>query len=406
MSFELINKNIFKSIDEPFYEFPNEKPNNNLQFIISGQGTVKFKIDYDKNKKIDINIEIYEMKENGKKENIFYFILKDKHLEIKQDNKSIITTIYDNKHDKDSNIMFWFSCDKNNKCLKFGEGEALNMWTLLKTNVTTDLKNIKYFNININNNKFILNNDKSNIFISSLPIVTDMPPLVIKDDVINMEDIEDGNITVISNLPSECQKTYGIVAGVNIKLKPDFINAIRNSLNKSDGVLWKKIMEKTKKEHKTDYKETYIRVTLGNNMGFSPGIPFVLEIWPKDHYSPIHEHANSYAIIKVLHGKITVKLFPDLNKDYESWYKKALLKENQVCWMMPGQYQIHQLINESYDFCATLQCYRFSDNDMVHKETFSFINENGSKEEFVPESDFTYKELKEELKKEWPHSDI
>jgi hypothetical protein len=402
MTFQIINKDIF-NLSKTFYGLPSEEQDDKSHFVINGQGTVKFKVNYDEKKKLDIKIEIYAIKEDGQKENEFYFILKDENLEIKKGNESIAATKYINKHDENSNIMFWFSCDKNNKCLKFGEGETLDMWTLLKVNVETDLNNIKYFDININNTNFIVN-DKSDIDISSLPIVTDMPPLVIKDDVIDMEDIEGGNVTVISNLPSECQKTYGVVAGVNIKLKPDFINAIRNSLNKPDGVLRKKIIEKAK--DKKDCKETYVRVTLGNNMGFSPGIPFVLEIWPKDHYSPIHEHANSYAIIKVLHGKITVNLYPDLNKDYESWYKKAYMTENQVCWMTPGQYQIHQLINESYDFCATLQCYRFSDNDIIHKETFSFIDDDGTKEEFVPESDFTYKELKEELKKEWPNSDL
>lgn len=35
------------------------------------------------------------------------------------------------------------------------------------------------------------------------------------------------------------------------------------------------------------------------------GIPFVLEIWPAGHNSPIHNHGNAYGIVRVLHGDIT-----------------------------------------------------------------------------------------------------
>ena len=65
---------------------------------------------------------------------------------------------------------------------------------------------------------------------------------------------------------------------------------------------------------KPNIKETYLRITLGQNSGESPGIPYVLEIWPSEHYSPIHSHAATDAIIRVLHGEINVKLFPFLSK--------------------------------------------------------------------------------------------
>ncbi len=35
------------------------------------------------------------------------------------------------------------------------------------------------------------------------------------------------------------------------------------------------------------------------------GIPFVLEIWPAGHSSPIHNHGNAYGIVRMLHGDIT-----------------------------------------------------------------------------------------------------
>jgi hypothetical protein len=41
-----------------------------------------------------------------------------------------------------------------------------------------------------------------------------------------------------------------------------------------------------------DPHETYLRITLGHSLGKSPGIPYVLEIWPTSNYSPIHNHGN------------------------------------------------------------------------------------------------------------------
>jgi hypothetical protein len=48
-----------------------------------------------------------------------------------------------------------------------------------------------------------------------------------------------------------------------------------------------------------DFLGTYLRITLGYNLGDSPGIPYVLEIWPAGHYSPIHDHGDANAVIKV-----------------------------------------------------------------------------------------------------------
>jgi hypothetical protein len=50
--------------------------------------------------------------------------------------------------------------------------------------------------------------------------------------------------------------------------------------------------------------------------GNSPGVPFVIEIWPSKHKLPIHDHGKAYTIIKVLHGKINVSYFTKLNKKF------------------------------------------------------------------------------------------
>lgn len=44
---------------------------------------------------------------------------------------------------------------------------------------------------------------------------------------------------------------------------------------------------------------TYLRITLGQSLGNSPGQPYVVEIWPPGHYSSIHDHGDACAVIKV-----------------------------------------------------------------------------------------------------------
>ena len=52
-------------------------------------------------------------------------------------------------------------------------------------------------------------------------------------------------------------------------------------------------------------KQSYLRVSLGVPSGCSPGIPYVLEIWPSGHFSPVHNHGNAFGIVRILHGSIT-----------------------------------------------------------------------------------------------------
>ena len=51
--------------------------------------------------------------------------------------------------------------------------------------------------------------------------------------------------------------------------------------------------------------QCYIRISVGHAHGTSPGDPLVMEIWPPGHSSPIHSHANTFGVVRVLHGTIT-----------------------------------------------------------------------------------------------------
>ncbi len=89
------------------------------------------------------------------------------------------------------------------------------------------------------------------------------------------------------------------------------IEAIDFSLE-NENCLLKKILNS--KKSFPGVKTSYIRSTFENKFGNSPGHPFVLEIWPKGHSSPIHNHGDTTAIIKVLHGEIYSEFFNPLAK--------------------------------------------------------------------------------------------
>ena len=113
---------------------------------------------------------------------------------------------------------------------------------------------------------------------------------------------------------------------------PRLSDAINYSISTEGKILNEKLKEKGK-----DHGMSYLRVTLGPNRGSSPGVPYVLEIWPANSESPIHNHGNAYAVIKVLHGAIKVTIY---NKTWNSEDKQQELtsftaKQEDVTWISP-----------------------------------------------------------------------
>ncbi|RGB41282.1 RmlC-like cupin domain-containing protein, partial [Rhizophagus diaphanus] len=238
-----------------------------------------------------------------------------------------------------------------------------------------------------------------------LPVTVDLPPIIIKREDMTLEKLELGEVTVIDNLPKECQKLYWNIAGNNVSLNtpdfPDFADAIEHSIRDNNGICYKKLEEKAKVEGK-DLKETYLRVTLGQDQGNSPGVPFVLEIWPSGHYSPIHKHADCFAVIKVLYNEVVALYFAGLEPEEQKWYKRADLKQGEITWISNEFYQTHQLWNPTSKMCATIQCYQYGDNNEEHYENFDYIDSQGIKiKQFKPKSDWTFAKFKNLIKEEW-----
>jgi len=103
----------------------------------------------------------------------------------------------------------------------------------------------------------------------------------------------------LENLPEEL---YGV------KFE-ELGEAIENSVKK--GML-KSILERKEKGIE-DKNLSYIRIAFGNKDLNSPGNPFVIEIWPANHYSPIHNHSDTHSMIKVWRGELFMSLYPILS---------------------------------------------------------------------------------------------
>ena len=392
------------------------KVKNNIQFTISGQGCIIYNF-------ADAPIA------NG-----YSIVLtsKDKvnKLEIKFTKNNIILNVNDKLLTEqevtgiltDKGAYYWLSLDTQNLCLRFGIGEAryetqefyFMFDKSLKIDVLSTLSNIE----------FSLANYKSlNLLRDS---IVGSVPLKVKDtNNLTLYDIAANTALPKANLTAVCQKLYSNISGKNFALNtpdfPDFTEAIEYSISTPGCWAHNKLQEKSNEFGVPNPREVYLRITLGKNGGESPGIPYVMEIWPANCYSPIHNHANANAIIRVLHGQIKVFLYPFLseikkinndpllainpddtygNKSFAS----KVFSEGDITWISAVQNQTHQLYNSNIGgpTCITIQCYMYDESDRNHYAFFDYKVEDSNKiDNFDPDSDMDFLLFKEIIKKEW-----
>lgn len=216
------------------------------------------------------------------------------------------------------------------------------------------------------------------------------PALVVRA---NLHDLNRGFI-VPANLPNEGQALYNTIKDVNIE--PEVIDAINYSLDNEGCELYNKLNSKSTFSKKNT-KSSYIRVSLNSKLFSSPGLPFVLEIWPKGHSSPIHNHGDSVAVIKVLKGSLLSKFYNPLPN--MSYYEPELIREDYLhetnfTWMTPDFYQTHLLLNYRDDSATiTFQSYSHLEDSDDSDEKFNYIvPESPELKYFYPKSDYLYDE--------------
>ena len=237
------------------------------------------------------------------------------------------------------------------------------------------------------------------------PFVRNIPPLVLDSSRVTLDHLDSGNFCFSSSLPDACKELYENVKGCelchtdNIKdsdlpdCKASFADAIRNSIKTESCSLYKKLIKKSE-IFGSDPQTTYLRITLGQDFGNSPGIPYVLEIWPSKHRSPIHNHGNAEAAIKVLFGSIRVQIFNKETSDANTRPVKEFdAHVGDVTWISRDWYQTHRLVNTSDDFCATIQCYKYPENECTHWPYFDYVSDKSTIKHFLPDSDFGFQEM-------------
>lgn len=310
-----------------------------------------------------------------------------------------------------SGSYYWFSLDSQNQVLYAGVGEPRieTICYSYQFDVSDKLSEV--------NKMFLEGLVSISLPLSILPLkllknpVTTQIPLIVKGtNELTMNDVASNKYLPNSSLSMAGQTLYNCVAGEKFVLDspdfPDFSKAIEHSINTPG--LWcnTRLKQKATEFGKNPQPlETYLRITLGQNNGDSPGIPYVMEIWPIGHYSPVHNHGGANAIIRVLHGNINVSLFPYLCDDSEGIEPFATkeFKTNDITWISTTLNQVHQLKNLATNntACITIQCYLYDNYDKIHYDYFDYIGDKNAKNQYEPDSDMDFLEFKKLMQKEW-----
>jgi len=379
---------------------------------------------------IALNIEDFSLDVEGKREPA-QFVIKEKG----KDLRVLIATKDEKAACQPANyVSYWFSYDRDAMVLKYGKGYPMTETTLLMYDFLAEAKNEnEKADIRKTYEPFFNAMHKKQVIVYGLPPITgggslvnilplfqfrpnpfvsNYPALVKDSSTVTLFDLDRGQYMLSSSLPSACQELYGNIKNLTLEYPENPImklsDAIRYSIVTPDKLLYKKLQEK-KCEFGKDSKleETYLRITLGPNQRTGPGIPYVLEIWPSGHYSPVHDHGNSCAVIKVLFGRITISVF---NQQTEppapepEFIRKFDAKEGDITWISPGWFQTHQLKSNTDDFCATIQCYRYANDDMIHWPGFDYPSQDRHDhhlEVFYPNSDFTFIYMRSQVLQEY-----
>ena len=303
---------------------------------------------------------------------------------------------------------YWFSLDSQNQRLYAGVGEARKETAIYEYQFPQDTRRefVKKFL------ETLVTVKVENLQVRSIlrdPITRNIPLIVKNTKDITLHCLATGEHMPKPNLSIIAQKLYDCISGKNFVLNtpdfPHFTKAIEYSLATPGKWCYERIKQKANEfsKDKPDEKETYLRITLNENNGESPGIPYVMEIWPVGHYSPVHNHGCASAIIRVLHGSINVSLFPFLSGDAVEPFGKADFKKEDITWMSPGLNQVHQLKNldTNKDTCITIQCYMYKEGNTTHYDYFDYIDANNDQQQFEPDSDMEFLDFKATIKREW-----
>lgn len=310
---------------------------------------------------------------------------------------------------------YWISFYGKNGNVKYGVGEIRPFFAVFDFNLPEDerkfAEQIYHLHVKMDNDDQMLtklNNSKEQFlfYIGKKPTLYDPPLFVIPNSVYHTEHTINHTGIPPSQLAIPCRNLYDSI--INFKLDdddfPELTRAIEKSIKNCNGWCHKKLIEKATRFGKSNLKATYLRLTLGNREGNSPGHTFVVEVWPPGHFSPIHKHSDTYAIIRILYGEILLRLYPTLTLNVSQYQPiEQICHEGQITWILPDVNQTHQVkhVDMYGKCCITIQCYAYGGEDRQHYEYFDYLaNDGQSIAPFDPKSDMDFYEFKELMRKE------
>lgn len=243
--------------------------------------------------------------------------------------------------------------------------------------------------------------------ITKFPIVNHEPHLLVDSQRNTLDILSKGSAVVPATLPAELQELYAIVGGDDVVMTKENAANIDYCV-KTEGCILYEILEEKKSANEFGSPDmVYVRATIGPDLGNSPGSPLVVEIWPPGCYSPIHDHADTVAVIKVLSGTITSTFYnplAELRNGLPVPLREGDVTKGEVTFLTPELFQTHMLKNNQDATCITIQSYYYLSSDYVHNETFHYTesapsgNSEDSDQEwdslhlFKPGSDIQYED--------------
>ncbi|KAK6522771.1 hypothetical protein TWF281_002207 [Arthrobotrys megalospora] len=383
------------------------KATESVEFLVKTEGTLYPMLAL----KITKSEVVFSKKDGDDEETIL------KHIEVRAGGNLVTSAIAPSE-----GLVYWLSIDRSNRILRYGKHYISKRLTFAEVRLDDQtevaslapdarvaegewLEKLTY----IETNEDGMPGSEPRIF--RLPVTVDLPPLVVPNDMVSLRELDLATVTTSANLPEACQRLYQNVAGKGVALESSGFKDLALAIDKSvtTAGYWGHSKLKTKcndPNNITDeeFQYKYLRVTIGLNLGNSPGIPYVMEVWPPGHKSVIHDHGDACAVIRVLSGKIQCTWYDALisGTDPNPLGPPVQLQKDQITWLGKNQYQVHALENTQKETCVTLQCYQFPKGDNVHVEKFRYIDvTKKTKEPFKPNSDCTFEEFCGYMEWEW-----
>ncbi|CAF1270002.1 unnamed protein product [Adineta steineri] len=382
---------------------------------IKGQGTVEIM----QRKSVPFELKLSN-KKDASDQNAYSIILSVNQNEVKLSTSTgqsytSTDTIYTLQSEGEHWRRYWISLFSIARNVKYGIGEVRPSFSVfdieLPENESQLMREIYYLHFKVNNNDQMLSELKNlkedfRIFIGTGPVLHELALFVIPQEEYTLEHTTCH--TAISELKLERPLRDLYLSVKNFKLNtnefPDLTDVIERSIKNPRGWCYKKLKEKAERFGKPNPKATYLRLTVGEQIGNAPGHNYVIEVWPPGHHSPIHNHSNAYAIIRVLSGEILARLYPALTLNVNQYKPiEQICHEGRVTWLSPNLNQTHQLkhVDLYGKPCITIQCYMYGRDDRVHYEYFDYLsNDERSIGHFDPKSDMDFHEFKERMRQE------